>query len=269
MPQVEQKPLLCIVASQRAGTTALTRTLGRSPYFFNFGEIFRIENSQSKSQPGDFFDWARNKSLTLDQLQTADNVNSVAREYMNYLSGLAKEACPLIDIKFNAWQVLRPAWSWPNEEPFLLDWLKRDGAAFIMIRRRDLTQQLLSEVIAWNSGVWHGATEDQLPEKVVAPLDVVRSKAQRIIMTEKLFHDRLKDHPRVCFLTYEELYDGGRLASGASDFLNHVYGIDPATLPEVPVSKNAGDKRSLVKNYDQVEAEVNRVSREMGRELTD
>lgn len=200
-------------------------------------------------------------------MQTVEGVNAIAKQYTRRLSELAGDACPLIDIKFNAWQVLRPAWSWPGEEPFLLRWLKERGTAFIMIRRRDLTQQLLSEVIAWNSGVWHGATEKQLPESVTAPMDVVRAKARRIIMAERLFHEKLKDHPHTCFITYEELYDGPYLSAGVTKFLQRVYGIDPASLPPVPVEKNAGDKRKLVKNYAQIEAEVSRVCQEMGRDI--
>lgn len=268
MPQVEQKPFLCVVASQRAGTTAFGRTLQASEVVHNFGEIFHIQPHYLKRWPDVFLNFAKREKLSVAEFFSDGAAPKIAQRYFDHLRQVSEDRIPLVDIKFDSWQVLRPAWSWPNEEPFLLRWLKKNNTAFIMIRRRDMTQQLLSVEIARISGAWHGATEDQLPETVEVPLDRILTGAKQVIWAEKLFNDKLKDHPRACFLTYEELYDGGRLASGATDFLNHVYGIDPVILPEVPVSKNAGDKRSLVKNYDQIEAEVNRLCREMGRELT-
>lgn len=261
------RQFLCVVASQRAGTTAVTRTLGASAHFFNFGEIFRVDDGSGKTQPGAFFPWTRQKGLALDSLMTRDATRAVASDYLRYLRRLAGARVPLIDINFNAWQVLRPAWSWPCEEPFLLRLLKADGAAFVMIRRRDLTQQLLSEVIAWKSGVWHGVRADQLPDPIVAPLDVVRAKAERIVMAERLFQDKLRDYSDACFLTYETLFDGDRLGAGITAFLQRVCGLAPDDLPALAIEKNAGDKRHLLRNYDEVEAEVNKVCRELGREI--
>lgn len=215
--------------------------------------------------PGAFFVFARSNGLALDSIMTVDGCRAVTEDYLGHLRQISGQRIPVIDVKFNAWQVLRPAWSWPNEEPFFMKRLKERGTAFVSIRRRNLTQQLLSEIIAWRSGVWHGAKEDELPDSVVAPMDMVRAKAERIIRAEKFFFDQLKDYPNSLFVDYEDLYNGDKLGPDVTDFLHKFYGIEPDAWPTVAVQKNAGDKRSLVKNYEEVHTEIESICRKLGR----
>lgn len=256
---------LCIVAAPRAGTTALSRTLGASEAFRNFGEIFHTNPTQRARQPHLFANFAASEKLGLEDFHAATTATEVAARYLAYLRDLAGEKIPLLDIKFNSWQMLRPAWAWPDEEPMLMSMLKERQCAFIFIRRRDLTEQVLSLDVARRSHVWHNLREQDLPAKFDAELSPALALAEAIIRAETHFDRLLRDYPLACPIAYEDLFSADTLAAPLTDFLSRTFGVVSSSLPPTRIRKNEADKRTLISNYEAIKGEVERLAGRLGR----
>lgn len=256
---------LCIVAAPRSGTTALSRTLGASELFHNFGEIFHTNPTQRARQSHLFANFAVSEKLTLDDFYAATTAEAVAARYLAYLRGLADKKIPLLDIKFNSWQMLRAAWAWPDQEPMFMHMLKEQRCAFVFIRRRDITEQILSLDVARRSNVWHNLTEQNLPAKFAVELPAVLALAEAIIRAEATFDRLLRDYPLAFSIAYEDMFLTDTLAPPLVGFLSRTFDVANSSLPPTRIKKNEADKRMLIDNYETIKIEVDRLAERLGR----
>ena len=254
---------LVITAGQRTGTTALGSTLGGTGAFRYFGEIFHDAPDRELS----FVDWMRTKQKLWVDMFSREGAENTAEEYFEYLSDAAGDALPLVDIKLNSWMTFHPGWTYPDQVPFLLDFLYRHGAVFLFLRRKNLTSQILSEFVARHLGKWHDVTDkDTSNVRFTVPVDEIEERATNIIAAEKLVATSLAGARSVLSLCYEDLYQGGKISSDVTTFLNREFGLSLADL-QPHMSKNAGDPSALVANYDAVVAAVREIERKTNRLL--
>ena len=257
------KRFLVITAGQRTGTTALGSTLGETGKFHYFGEIFHDAPDREQS----FVDWMRvTQKLWVDTFSLA-GAEKTAEEYFEFLSSAAGDRVPLVDIKLNSWMTFHPGWTYPDQVPFLMDFLYSRGAAFLFLRRKNLTSQILSEFIARQVGKWHDVTDkDTSNVRFTVPVDVVEERATNIIAAEKLVATSLAGARSVLSIWYEDLYHDGKISSDVTTFLNREFGLSLEDL-RPRMSKNAGDPSALVANYGAVVAAVREIERRTNRLL--
>ena len=246
--------ILCIVAGQRAGTTAFASILGSTGKFQNFGEIFHTHEIE---RPGRYFEFCRARKILIGDIRTTEQVCALCDSYLDHLRGLAGTKHVLIDVKFNSWNVLSPPWRYQSEEPFFLSYLKSKGAYFTLIRRRNVADQILSESIARAADSWHNLTEEKLPPgPVQLEIADVAKRAGLICLSENLFSDFLKSSDRCFQVDYEDLFVDDVLSQQAKNRLQELFGEKFVFGPTSPIRRNVVDKSAIVENYDEVIAAI-------------
>lgn len=242
--------LICIVAAQRSGTTALREYMAATGRIWNCGEIFQTNETESRSN---FFAFCRQANVQVGDFRLPKDVHSLADRFFAELNALAGTKHTLIDVKFNSWLFLSPAWRYPHDEPFLLGFLKKRGCHFIFLQRQDLAQQIASEVIARSTEKWHNLTEGDLDgARIEADLQNVRHQANQICQSEVFFWNCLRGSERAHFLTYESLFENGNLARAVQDMLSEMVG-ETLTFPSAAkIQKNPDTKSTSLVNYGEL-----------------
>jgi LPS sulfotransferase NodH len=239
---------LCIVAGQRAGTTAFQGALGSTGKFCNFREIFHTEPSVTL---GSFLEFSRQRNLCIADMASETQTRKVALEYLAYLQDIAKQQLPLLDVKLNSWHVIKPFWSYVHQMPFFMNLLLKNGALFLFIRRRDIVEQVLSEQIARSADKWHGLEDGDILGQIEVNSAIVASQARLIRQSETFLLGCLGASNRLIAIDYEDLYPDGLVNSRLLLALQDKLGIDLPSILHPPIKKNVPDKRRIVANYDE------------------
>jgi LPS sulfotransferase NodH len=253
--------LLCIVAGQRSGTTALRSALAATGRFQNFGELFHTEELAE----GSYLKFAQQRDLKVVDIATDAKARGIARDYVDYLFELAGPRLPMVDVKHNSWYALRPFWGYVHQIPFFMDVLIERGGHFLFIRRRDLVAQLLSEQIARAASKWHGLKAGDVKGPIEVDLAATRNQGRLILQAENLIWSTLKPRNCVVAIEYEELFVNGAVNPRLMGHLGRAFGV---RLPQeiIPsISKNEGSLPELVRNYGEVKAEVDELVVRYGR----
>lgn len=245
---------ICIIAAQRAGTTALQWAI-KAAGVANFGEIFHTHPLADAR--GSFLNFATEQRIPLVALKTRKEAAELAARYYDWLQDQSEGKDLLLDIKLNSWSVLAPWRGYTQREPVFLSLLKRKGAAFVFIWRDDLAEQVLSEFVANELGVWHNLTPGKVAGRTVeAPLARLRSKADMIVRAETEMLENLADYPRKIVLQYEELFREGGLSSEFRAGFREMTDIDLPQGHYPRIKPNSVPKREIVVNYDEVAAAI-------------
>lgn len=255
---MKKSKFLCIVAGQRAGTTALQSALAGTARFANFKEIFHTD-PPAEEKSGYYLDFAREQQLGLDDLASTPRATQVAQGYLDHLEALAGERKPLIDVKLNSWHALRPFWWYVHQEPFFMQQLIQRGTLFLFIRRRSVLDQVLSEQIARVTQKWHQLEEGEVPEGVQVDVQQVRNQARLIIQSENFLWGCLRQRARCMAVEYDELYQDGAVNPAVTDVLRETFEVKLPDVVKPPIAKNAGKKKSIVENYEDAENVVAQV----------
>lgn len=259
----DYKQILCIVAGQRAGTTALQSALASTGKFYDFGEIFQTTEARRK---GAFLDYAQGRSLQIADLASIESAHAQIDAYLDSLrelSGVSR--CPLIDVKLNSWNALRSFWGYAHEEPLLLNVLKKQETRFIFVARRDLTAQILSEKIARHANKWHDLSDDEIQQPITIDPRVVAYQAQLIILAEKTLFGFLKITGNVFPVWYEDLYVDGATKPSLKEWLNQNFELDLRACPIPAIQKNRVSKEANVNNFKEAAKAVTDVIEKFGR----
>src|SRR5436305_130856 len=137
-------PILCILCNPRSGSNALRTAFAANPEVMDCGEIFHNRREYTDTRFLDFLQqWPRPIHALLD-----DNEGmQLARAFLNQLRSEARDRSVLIDIKHNSWGVLRPLWKFPHEAPLFMNLLKEQAAKIILLKRRNLAEQVISYLL--------------------------------------------------------------------------------------------------------------------------
>ncbi|MEO1330975.1 MAG: Stf0 family sulfotransferase [Pseudomonadota bacterium] len=255
---MKKSKFLCIVAGQRAGTTALQSALAGTARFANFKEIFHTD-PPGEDKSGYYLDFARAQQLTLDDLASTPRATQVAHAYLDHLEAMAGERTPLIDVKLNSWHALRPFWWYVHQEPFFMQQLIERGCLFLFIRRRSVLDQVLSEQIARVTQKWHQLEDAEVPEGVEVNVQQVRNQARLIIQSENFLWGCLRQRAKCVAVEYDELYQDGAVNPAVIDVLRETFEVKLPETVTPPIQKNAGKKKSIVENYAEAEDVVRQV----------
>jgi LPS sulfotransferase NodH len=258
--------LICIVARQRSGTTALQGILAQTGRVESFGEIFHTDRLD---KPGSFFGFCRDKKVLLSDVAAAPDLEKLCRRYLEHLTTIAGRKHRLIDVKYNSWDAVRPAWRYPQEEPFFLSFLKRMDTLFIFVRRLDIAEQIISGHIARANDQWQNlALTSSNQAQIEIDIGKVRREARFICQAESFLWRHLKSYKRLLHFTYETLYEDSNLALEARARISEALGGNLAFPDIPPIRKNEVDKAASVKNYQAVVAAVEKVVATYKRPMT-
>jgi LPS sulfotransferase NodH len=240
---------LCIIAGQRAGTTALQGALGSTGKFLNFREIFHTE---APNMHGTFLEFCASHDLRVTDLATETQAQKIALDFLMHLRNLAGPKLPLLDIKLNSWQVIKPFWSYVHQTPFFMKVLMQNDALFLFIRRRNIVDQILSEHIARSADKWHGLEDGDIEGQIkVNPTQVV-GQARLILQSELFLSGCLRSSNRFIAIDYEDLYPDGFVNPSLLRALQNKLGVDLPSVLKPSIQRNAPDKRQIVANYDEL-----------------
>jgi LPS sulfotransferase NodH len=259
------KKLLCIIGSQRSGTTALQTALSDTGVFYNFSEIFHTTPNPQIN--GAFLPWCKTNVIDIQAMSTDAGAVGLAERYLNDLDQLAGERCALIDVKLNSWQVLGPFWRYAHEAPFFMRMLEQRGAAFVFLSRRNLLEQVLSGQIAQHTQKWHDLEIQDLPEAITTNWIEVREQARNILLGERHLYNAFLPSTPVYPVSYEDLFDEqGSVQQPLIQWLAQRFpALEPTQTVKPSINKNQGDKRTLVVNYAEMQTMVDELVAELGR----
>lgn len=247
-----QAPIVCVLSNPRSGSTAFRKALVAGGNMKDFGEIFHDDRSLTQLPFLDFLErWRSPLLAVLDWSECGD----ISRAYVRQLRFASYGQQPLIDIKHNAWNVLRPLWQFPHDEPVFLSALKEERSIFVQLKRDNLADQVISYVIAMNTHVWHAqVTTADMPENLTGKrLDprLIRKLCQLFAEAEALTERFLSGYKRRLTLTYEQIFVDGALSEEVAKRVSAAIGTEIA--PAVPpLRRNTVSKREVVSNYDEL-----------------
>ncbi|MBA2334253.1 MAG: hypothetical protein H0V90_04880 [Blastocatellia bacterium] len=242
--------LICITAAQRSGTTALQFALEAAGLKI-FSEVFHT--APLNDGAGSFVRFAREHNVRLCETTTRAEVVKIADSYLGWIRELSASRHIVIDVKLNSWPVLSPWWRYPHQEPFFLTHLKRQKAVLIFIWRENLADQLLSQLIACEFGIWHNLTAEKTAGRTLtAPLGRLKELAGWVTRAEVELLDHLRDYPLKIVLRYEDLFTPNDLSDTFRQRFAEVAEIDLPKRTLMPVRPNTVPKRSIVTNYDEI-----------------
>jgi LPS sulfotransferase NodH len=257
-----KQQIVCIVAAQRSGTTALQANLAATGRFHNFGEIFQTDGTRG---PGAFLSYCANRRILFTDTFAPHYLSELCHAYISHLRDVARDRHVLIDVKFNSWGVIRPAWRYIHEEPYFLQFLKKLDAFFIFIRREDLVEQIVSSHIARSHGRWHNLEAEDATTTADIDVDKAAREARLILQSEAFLWSRLNTYGRRLHVTYEELFVSGNISTSMKEAIAGELG-EPLLFPEKsPIGKSGVNKAASVKNYEDARQAIGRVAAKFPR----
>ncbi len=249
---MSQTRILCVVSNARSGSTALRSALAASGRIKDFGEIFHNDRALTAFP---FLDYLERWPDPLLAMIDWSECSKISQSYVRQLAFESFGQMPLIDVKHNAWNLLKPLWQFPHDEPLFMTALKSERAMFVQLRRENLAEQIISYVLAMDTQKWHAqATEGDVPEHLRRRrLDpaLVRRLCGLFDHAEALTEELLADYRHRLVLTYETTFVGGVLTPEAASRLSGATGLEivPGALDQRP---NLIDKIEMISNYDEV-----------------
>lgn len=243
-----KKSILCLTASQRAGTTSLQSALGATGIFHNMKEIFHT--NERDFSDGSFLKFAKNENISIIDMCRHDGALSVYDKYINFLFKKSVNKVPLVDIKFNSWMAINPFWSYFNEIPFFMRSLKDRGAFFIIIIRKDVSSQIISEEIARKIDKWHSINQSDVREKFSIDVAHFKSRLKMIVESEKIMVDHLLSLGEFSAIFYENLFINGMVNESLVKKISDEFGVDVSGVACDGIKKNKANKMNIITNYD-------------------
>jgi LPS sulfotransferase NodH len=244
---VVNQQIICVVARQRSGTTALRSMLAGTGRMRDFGEIF-----QNTAQAGSssFFNFCRENKILLSDTVSAVDVATLCRRYVDHLKEAAGNKHVLIDVKYNSWNVVRPAWHYIHEEPYFMAYLKKMRSIFIFLQRADIVDQVISSYIAESNDKWHNLSLKEADvEKIEVDVKKARKEARLICQSENLLWSFLRRYDKRLHFVYEILYKDGLLTDAAKTAIAKAVGEKLTFRPTSRIRKNDVDKTLAIRNY--------------------
>src|SRR5207248_7263422 len=132
-----------------------------------------------------FFGFCRDQQILLCNAITAADVSRLCQQYLLHLREIAGGKHVLIDVKYNSWGAISPAWRHVCQEPYFLHILKNEHSLFVFLQRLDIAEQIISGYIARASDKWQNLSAgDTLRTPMELDIAEVRREAHLICQSE-------------------------------------------------------------------------------------
>jgi hypothetical protein len=250
--------ILCLIAGQRSGTTALRDLIAATGGFADLAEIF---DTAAIDQPTSYFGYCRERTLKVTDVMSGPDAERLCKDYIGLLRATAADRHVLIDVKFNSWGEIRMPWTYMHQEPFFLSQLKWMRTKFLFVWRRDIVAQVLSDRISDHIGKWHNLEPGDATEGFVLNKDKIRMRAKLLCQSEQYFYQNMKQYDECIFLCYEDMFDDDeRLTADARDKISGLMNERYVFPDRGSYHRNRIEKSLVVENHAELAAIIGDVA---------
>lgn len=245
------------MATQRSGTTAIGRLMGRQRDIRYAGEIFHnVRGPQDDHDfekfmtlpEANFFSFkerllVRSPALVYPSVQ---NQACIWSSYRDHLHSLAPEATWIIDVKYNSLHNLNPIWHDIFSQPLLIEILQGEHVPILHLVRNDIFAQAISAIRANQLEIWHQpssqAADDQRSDEGALTFDpiVVEQMMTRNMHLQQHYGRLLSTYPNIRTLAYEDAFVDGRVSEAARSVLSELFAGNAPVEGETDLSKREG-----------------------------
>lgn len=256
--------LLVVCGGQRNGSTVLLEGLEAGGPVLNCSEIFHPKGIdpgraayELRLKPElNYFSFLReNPSYLSAPIHTVADNREIFDRYLDLIDDAAHGAWAGLNIKFGSWHLLNPASHSIAKAPLLIDILKKKGAAFVILKRRDLVAQVLSEYRAKESGAWHAVTgqpKSDSGQAIVVNAQQIVARCRRLILETEMLEAWLRgDDQHV--ITYEDVFSDNVFNADAIRRFAEKVGISRIRLSqELPLRRLSTANFGWITNANEV-----------------
>jgi hypothetical protein len=253
--------IICIIANRRAGTTALQRAIELTGAAINYGEIFKVDADESGGRRRRFLEFVRENDIRLADALLVRGASAIVKRYLDWLKEGAGSKHVVIDVKFDAWFAISPAWQYPHEEPFFLRQLKQARAVLLFVWRESLADQILSNAISDELGIWHYLDAKKAGgRKFEVQIEKVERLAMLICRSEADMFRHIRNYANKIVVKYEDLFEDGDPSPDFADAFKKLTGIEFARGQKGGIRPNSVPKDEIITNYDEAVATINKIA---------
>ena len=209
--------------------------------------------------------FAELSDLKAVELATYDQAEKMFTRYMKHLDHVSESKIPLMDIKFNSLQAIGPYFRFSHEKPFIIKMLEKKRTFFVFIRRRNLTEQVLSEYLARATKKWHNLSANDVVHPIRVDIKEAAEKAKLIIQSEQLILPFLKVSQNSAFIEFEELFPDDAVNPQMLRIVAQKFRLQFPNVVRPKIKRNTLDKREHIVNYDAVNEAIKTVEDKSGR----
>jgi hypothetical protein len=268
--QSTKAPVVVVSGSQRSGTTVFSEILGFQPGLFNCGEVFHPEGIVESERSNqlrlktdyNYFNYISKfaPDRNVQPMISGPESYRIWTDYIAYISLLEFKKVPILSIKHNSWHHLHEAWQDLAAPPQLVKIALRQRYALIRITRRNVLHQVISEILAAKTGVWHlePGKGSYVEAKMSLDTEFVIKRVVHVVMQNQCF-SRWTASGYCLDIEYEQLFDQEGSPNRATwlnvfDFL--LIDAEP-TLDFIPLEKvNKFSDYSWILNFEDLERKL-------------
>lgn len=161
--------IVSIIARQRSGTNLLRGVLSSHPMIFDYGEICHDGCFDSHQNYWNFLErtFAKNPNLVYPTLANQKALYNMYLEHLAAENKMPAESCYLFDFKYNWTSFLDVASRYPMDIPNLFNVLSELGSVVIHLKRKNILEALLSNIVAAKNKLWTKHTSENIELKSV------------------------------------------------------------------------------------------------------
>ena len=197
---------IVIVGRQRSGTTVLRKMLSSGEGVVDLGEIFHKDFGQSQDN---FFYFLKQQIEVNSQLLHPVTHRELFKDYLKQIHLKYKPNKLLLDIKYNAFDMIRGFDPVYPATPFLVNFIKNNGIKVFHVERKNKLKVIVSERLAIKTGKWEVKLEEQ--DSNVTKIYIDTSSLKLDLHFEQnlsnLYKQYFCDHSSYYNFVYEEMFD--------------------------------------------------------------
>ena len=246
--------LIFVIGRQRSGTTVFRKMLLSGKGVIDIGEIFHSDYTGNENC---FFHFLAKQIEYSPHLLHVGQHKKVFGDFVQYLSHKHRSANLLIDIKYNAFDMIRDFNRSDLSTPFIVNFLKNNNFPVFHIERKNKLRIIVSETIAMKTKQWQLKAEIEkveTPKVFLNPFGlmlVLRDEENLTRQFKKYFCDYNKYY---CFV-YEHMFDkSGNFKDVVLRIAKGVFNNSPDFNPTpLLIKQNNQPLKELIENFYQVE----------------
>lgn len=248
---VKKSDLIFITGRQRSGTTVF-RLLLESHGAYNADEILH----GTLSRKDRFYEYLYQRVLEDKSLIFPAHHQHIFNDYIDFLRSQSGGRPLAMDVKYNNYELLTPAYKLMKAESFIVDYMHTTKAPVIHIERKNKLRIYISQLIAQKTGIWGIGKKENIPAGrlgITVDLKHLNQELRKITNTTETAKNKLKKLEHVYEITYENMFDSeGNFSNGVIQIVRDVLGIQQVNPKPAHVQINPEPLTEIITNYDEV-----------------
>ena len=244
-----------ICAQQRSGTTVLHKTLGQTPLFTDFGEVFHTHRANGNIN---FFNFKEHQIGENPKLvyPSRDHQMLLIEKYLANVAQHSSTKYHILDVKYNSWHHFNPVWQNICERPLFLKYIMDSGMPILHLIRKNTFEQYISSKVAIARNKFHYNKEEQ-PDRVIIQVDPKSCKKAMDISKQNTiqFDKWFAGYRFVKNFYYEDLIDNNQFSDSLIKVLEDLLKERFEKKIEVALRKaTKGTPKDFIENVGEIES---------------